>query len=114
MGDDLIGRTHRTSPGLPVISDGMKGQCAESNEEFTFFTQSLNDQSVGFAKSKSGTAEARVQRVRWKAALSPDEKRLTEHLSAFANQPGGGFLVFGVDSTGTAIGVDERTIETVA
>ena len=28
----------------------------------------------------------------WKGALSPDKKRLTEHLSAFANQPGGGSL----------------------
>jgi hypothetical protein len=28
----------------------------------------------------------------WKAALSPDRKRLAEHLSAFANHPGGGFL----------------------
>jgi len=36
----------------------------------------------------------------WKAALSPDKKRQTEHLSAFASQPGGGYLVFGVDGTG--------------
>jgi predicted HTH transcriptional regulator len=48
----------------------------------------------------------------WKAALSPDKKRLAEHLSAFANQPGGGYLVFGVDATGTANGVDEKTVET--
>lgn len=48
----------------------------------------------------------------WKAALSPDKKRLTEHLSAFANQPGGGFLVFGVDAAGTATSVDEKTVET--
>ncbi len=48
----------------------------------------------------------------WKAALSPDKKRLTEHLSAFANQPGGGYLVFGVDSAGTPVGVDEKTVET--
>ena len=48
----------------------------------------------------------------WKAALSPDKKRLTEHLSAFANQPGGGYLVFGVDSAGTPSGVDEKTVET--
>ncbi len=27
----------------------------------------------------------------WKAALSPDKRRLTEHLSAFANLPGGGY-----------------------
>jgi len=48
----------------------------------------------------------------WKAALSPDKKRLTEHLSAFANQPGGGYLVYGVDSSGTPAGVDETTVET--
>jgi len=48
----------------------------------------------------------------WKAALSPDKKRLTEHLSAFANQPGGGYLVYGVDSAGTPAGVDEKTVET--
>ncbi len=48
----------------------------------------------------------------WKEALSPDKKRLTEHLSAFANQPGGGYLVFGVSSEGTAYGVDQKTVET--
>ena len=48
----------------------------------------------------------------WKAALSPDKKRLTEHLSAFANQPGGGYLVFGVDFAGTPAGVNETTVET--
>jgi len=48
----------------------------------------------------------------WKAALSPGKKRLAEHLSAFANQPGGGYLVFGVDSAGTPAGVDEKTVET--
>lgn len=47
----------------------------------------------------------------WKAALSPDKKRLTEHLSALANQPGGGNLVFGVDAKGTPIGIDEDTVE---
>jgi ATP-dependent DNA helicase RecG len=48
----------------------------------------------------------------WKAALSPDKKRLTEHLSALANQPGGGFLVFGIDSSGAPIGLDESAVET--
>ncbi len=36
----------------------------------------------------------------WKQSLSPDKKRLTEHLSAFSNHPGGGFLVFGIDVWG--------------
>jgi predicted HTH transcriptional regulator len=48
----------------------------------------------------------------WKVALSPDKKRLAEHLSAFANQPGGGYLVFGVDSSGAPVGVDAPTAET--
>ncbi len=49
----------------------------------------------------------------WKAALSPDKKRLTEHLSAFANLPGGGYLVFGVDGTGKPVGVSQAEIEKV-
>ena len=44
----------------------------------------------------------------WKAGLSAETKRLTEHLSAFANQPGGGFFVFGVDATGTLRGTGEH------
>jgi len=48
----------------------------------------------------------------WKTALSPDKKRLTEHLSAFANHPGGGYLAFGVDQTGTAVGYSEAEVAT--
>ena len=48
----------------------------------------------------------------WKAALSPDKKRLTEHLSAFANYPGGGCMVFGVDGDGIPQGVHAKMVET--
>lgn len=44
----------------------------------------------------------------WKAGLSAETKRLNEHLSAFANLPGGGYFVFGVDATGTPRGVGEQ------
>ncbi len=38
----------------------------------------------------------------WKAELSADNKKFSRHISAFSNQPGGGFLVFGIDDkTGT-------------
>ncbi len=49
----------------------------------------------------------------WKASLSPDKRRLTEHLSAFSNHPGGGFFVFGVDSTGTPRDLDAATVEKI-
>ena len=47
----------------------------------------------------------------WKSALSPDKRRLSEHLSALANHPGGGFLVYGVDNAGTPGGVDSQNID---
>ena len=49
----------------------------------------------------------------WKAALSPDKKRLAEHLSALSNYPGGGFLVYGVDNSGTPVGIADAEIEVV-
>jgi ATP-dependent DNA helicase RecG len=50
----------------------------------------------------------------WKLALSPDKRRLIEHLSAFANQPGGGYLVFGINGTGTPLGISQPDIERIA
>ncbi len=35
----------------------------------------------------------------WKLDLSPDKTRLSEHISALANLPGGGFLVLGIRNT---------------
>ena len=49
----------------------------------------------------------------WKAALSPDKKRLAGHLSALSNYPGGGFLVYGVDNSGTPVGIADFEIEVV-
>jgi predicted HTH transcriptional regulator len=49
----------------------------------------------------------------WKQALSPDKKRLTEHLSALSNHPGGGFLVFGVNPDGVPGDMDGPTSNSV-
>lgn len=48
-----------------------------------------------------------LNEIDWKLDLSPNTDRLAEHLSAFANYDGGGFLVFGVDN-GKIIGVDNE------
>jgi ATP-dependent DNA helicase RecG len=43
----------------------------------------------------------------WKIGVSENRERLTEHLIAFANQPNGGFLVYGIaDQSGTLVGID--------
>lgn len=50
----------------------------------------------------------------WKSGLSSNKERLTEHLSAFGNQPGGGFLAFGIDdSTARIVGVTQEVVETI-
>jgi len=50
----------------------------------------------------------------WKSGLSPRKERLVEHLSAFANHPGGGFIAFGVDdANGRTVGVTQNIVETI-
>lgn len=52
-----------------------------------------------------------LNEIDWKTELSPDKKRLTEHLSAFANYPGGGFLVYGVNASGKPRAIDDLQIQ---
>ena len=50
----------------------------------------------------------------WKEALSSNHEKLSNHLSAFANNPGGGFLVFGIDNkTRQPIGINTEDSERV-
>ena len=46
----------------------------------------------------------------WKSSLSPDKQRLCEHLAAFANHPGGGYLVFGVDADGIPRSLSQQVV----
>lgn len=53
-----------------------------------------------------------LNEIDWKFALSPNKHRLTEHLSAFANYPGGGFLAYGIEpQKGEIVGCSETQIE---
>lgn len=50
----------------------------------------------------------------WKSGLSSNKERLVEHLSAFGNHSGGGFLAFGIDSaTAIVAGVTQEAVETI-
>ena len=70
-------------------------------------TKAWTTKAVKLLKAPLETPRHELNDLDWKAALSPDTKRLTEHLSALANHPGGGCLVFGVDSAGHAARVDD-------
>jgi ATP-dependent DNA helicase RecG len=50
----------------------------------------------------------------WKARLSDNKDRVTEHLIAFANHPNGGYLVYGIDDAGgKPMGVNAEQAEEI-
>lgn len=49
----------------------------------------------------------------WKADISDNRKRLAEHISAFSNQSGGGFFVYGISQDGNIIGVEENSVKAI-
>lgn len=48
-----------------------------------------------------------INELDWKTFLSEKSERLAQHLSAFANQPQGGFIVFGVNNGGIPTGLSK-------
>jgi predicted HTH transcriptional regulator len=59
------------------------------------------------------TPRQELNEIDWKAQLSDDKKRLTEHLCAMANHPGGGYLVFGINPNGERIGLSDEEAESI-
>jgi len=50
----------------------------------------------------------------WKQNLSPKKDRLIQHLSAFANHPNGGVLVFGInDQTASLVGIEQSEVMSI-
>jgi ATP-dependent DNA helicase RecG len=54
-----------------------------------------------------------VNEVDWKVELSSNKSRLVEHLCAFANYAGGGYLVYGIDNDGRIIGVGQSDVQSI-
>ncbi|MDD8018655.1 MAG: ATP-binding protein [Bacteroidota bacterium] len=54
-----------------------------------------------------------LNQLDWKADLSQKEERFHDHLSAFANYEGGGYLVFGVTRQGKVLGIEHLNTEEI-
>lgn len=50
---------------------------------------------------------AELNELDWKSGLSCKTERLAQHISAFANQKGGGMLVFGVNNDGSCFSISQ-------
>jgi predicted HTH transcriptional regulator len=54
-----------------------------------------------------------LNEIDWKSGLSPKTDRLAQHLCAFSNQEGGGFLVFGVNDDATMFSITKEESDTI-
>lgn len=55
-----------------------------------------------------------INELDWKENLSPKNDKLCQHICAFSNLPGGGYLIFGVeDATGKLVGVTKEFADNV-
>jgi len=61
-----------------------------------------------------GTVPSELNEIDWKESLSPNNAKLCKHISAFANLPGGGFLVFGIDDKGgKVLGITKKEADSI-
>jgi predicted HTH transcriptional regulator len=61
--------------------------------------------AVKYLKSSLSPIPVELNEIDWKSGLSPKTDRLAQHLCAFSNQEGGGFLVYGVNDDATLFSV---------
>lgn len=70
--------------------------------------------AIATLESSLGSIPHELNELDWKHSLSPKKDRLTQHLSAFANYPNGGVLVFGIDDqTGVLRGITPAESESI-
>ena len=70
--------------------------------------------AVEYLKQSLSPIPHELNEIDWKENLSPDNRRLCNHLSAFSNYPGGGFLVFGIeDTTAELKGITKENAEEI-
>lgn len=70
--------------------------------------------AIDYLKKSIDGVPSELNELDWKENLSPKNDKLTKHLSAFANLPGGGFIVFGVnDKTGEVVGIGKYKVDEI-
>lgn len=72
------------------------------------------EKAIAYLDKSLGKVPTELNEIDWKEDLSPKNDKLCQHISAFANMPGGGFLVFGIDNkTANIIGIDKPKADNI-
>lgn len=72
------------------------------------------NKAIEYLTKSLGKVPQELNELDWKESLSPNNSKLCQHICAFANHPGGGYLVFGIeDSTATPIGINKEEANSI-
>ncbi len=70
--------------------------------------------AIELLQKSLGKVPQELNELDWKEDLSPKNDKLCKHISAFANYPGGGFMVFGVnDKDAKPVGIDRTKAQLI-
>jgi len=74
---------------------------------------SWKEKAIKYLKDSLYPIAAELNEIDWKSGLSSKTERLAQHLCAFSNLDGGGFLVFGVDNDATMFSVTKEQADEI-
>ena len=70
--------------------------------------------AISYLDKSLGKVPSELNEMDWKETLSPKNEKLCQHIAAFANMPGGGFLAFGInDKTAEVIGIQKTEADNI-
>jgi ATP-dependent DNA helicase RecG len=69
--------------------------------------------AIDFLNKSLKPVPSELNEIDWKEHLSDNTERLSQHLSAFANTAGGGFLVFGIDKDSNLKPISKEEAESI-
>jgi predicted HTH transcriptional regulator len=71
------------------------------------------ERAIKYLKNSLHPISAELNEIDWKSGLSSKTDRLAQHLCAFANLEGGGFLVYGVNNDTTMFSVNKEQADAI-
>lgn len=70
--------------------------------------------AIEHLRKSLGKVPSELNEIDWKEGLSPKNDKLCKHISAFANLPGGGSLVFGINGkTAEVLGIQREEADNI-
>lgn len=70
--------------------------------------------ALNYLDKSLGKVPSELNEIDWKEDLSPNNNKLCQHISAFANLPGGGFLAFGIENrTASIVGIQKDNADNI-